>query len=70
MPAADVALPEGRTRHLSFTGKGGIGKISLACATALAATALRQRFEALRAELQRTDAADPATPFCSECAAG
>lgn len=31
-----MALPEVRTRHLFFTGKGGVGKTSLACATAVA----------------------------------
>lgn len=31
-----MALPETRTRHLFFTGKGGVGKTSLACATGLA----------------------------------
>ena len=31
-----MTLPEARTRHLFFTGKGGVGKTSLACATALA----------------------------------
>ena len=31
-----MALPDVRTRHLFFTGKGGVGKTSLACATAVA----------------------------------
>ena len=31
-----MALPEVRTRHLFFTGKGGVGKTSLSCATGLA----------------------------------
>lgn len=31
-----MALPEIRTRHAFFTGKGGVGKTSLACATGLA----------------------------------
>jgi arsenite-transporting ATPase len=31
-----MALPEVRTRYLFFTGKGGVGKTSLSCATALA----------------------------------
>jgi arsenite/tail-anchored protein-transporting ATPase len=31
-----MALPEATTRNLFFTGKGGVGKTSLACATAVA----------------------------------
>jgi len=31
-----MALPAARTRHLFFTGKGGVGKTSLSCATGLA----------------------------------
>src|SRR5574337_229154 len=31
-----MALPVARTRYLFFTGKGGVGKTSLACATGLA----------------------------------
>ncbi len=31
-----MALPELRTRHLFFTGKGGVGKTSLSCAAGLA----------------------------------
>ncbi len=31
-----MALPEINTRHLFFTGKGGVGKTSLSCATGLA----------------------------------
>ena len=31
-----MALPEIRTRYLFFTGKGGVGKTSLSCATGLA----------------------------------
>ncbi len=31
-----MALPEVSTRHLFFTGKGGVGKTSLSCATGLA----------------------------------
>ena len=31
-----MALPDTRTRYLFFTGKGGVGKTSLACATGLA----------------------------------
>ncbi len=31
-----MALPEVNTRHLFFTGKGGVGKTSLSCATGLA----------------------------------
>ena len=31
-----MALPAARTRYLFFTGKGGVGKTSLSCATALA----------------------------------
>jgi len=31
-----MTLPEARTRHLFFTGKGGVGKTSLSCATGLA----------------------------------
>ncbi len=31
-----MALPEARTRYLFFTGKGGVGKTSLSCATGLA----------------------------------
>lgn len=31
-----MALPEVATRHLFFTGKGGVGKTSLSCATGLA----------------------------------
>jgi arsenite-transporting ATPase len=31
-----MALPQARTRHLFFTGKGGVGKTSLSCATGLA----------------------------------
>jgi arsenite-transporting ATPase len=31
-----VALPNAHTRHLFFTGKGGVGKTSLSCATGLA----------------------------------
>lgn len=31
-----MALPETRTRYLFFTGKGGVGKTSLSCATGLA----------------------------------
>ncbi|MDR3737907.1 MAG: ArsA-related P-loop ATPase, partial [Terracidiphilus sp.] len=30
-----MTLPVANTRHLFFTGKGGVGKTSLACATAL-----------------------------------
>jgi arsenite-transporting ATPase len=30
-----MTLPAVTTRHLFFTGKGGVGKTSLACATAL-----------------------------------
>jgi arsenite/tail-anchored protein-transporting ATPase len=33
--AISFTLPEHPTRHLFFTGKGGVGKTSLACATAL-----------------------------------
>ena len=29
------SLPKVATRHLFFTGKGGVGKTSLACATAM-----------------------------------
>lgn len=37
MPAlASIGIPEPPTRHLFFTGKGGVGKTSLACAVALA----------------------------------
>ncbi|MBI4984686.1 MAG: arsenical pump-driving ATPase [Rhodocyclales bacterium] len=31
-----MALPQARTRHLFFTGKGGVGKTSLSCAVGLA----------------------------------
>ncbi len=31
-----MTLPSARTRHLFFTGKGGVGKTSLSCATGLA----------------------------------
>nr|MBP9603943.1 TRC40/GET3/ArsA family transport-energizing ATPase [Chromatiaceae bacterium] len=31
-----MAIPNTRTRHLFFTGKGGVGKTSLSCATGLA----------------------------------
>jgi arsenite-transporting ATPase len=31
-----VVLPQVKTRHLLFTGKGGVGKTSLSCATGLA----------------------------------
>jgi arsenite/tail-anchored protein-transporting ATPase len=31
-----MKLPEARTRNLLFTGKGGVGKTSIACATAIA----------------------------------
>jgi arsenite-transporting ATPase len=31
-----MALPQATTRHLFFTGKGGVGKTSLSCATGLA----------------------------------
>ena len=31
-----MALPQARTRHLLFTGKGGVGKTSLSCALGLA----------------------------------
>jgi len=31
-----MALPQIKTRHLFFTGKGGVGKTSLSCATGLA----------------------------------
>jgi arsenite/tail-anchored protein-transporting ATPase len=31
-----MAIPEIRTRHLFFTGKGGVGKTSLSCATGIA----------------------------------
>lgn len=31
-----MALPQASTRHLFFTGKGGVGKTSLSCATGLA----------------------------------
>ncbi|MDK9724356.1 MAG: arsenical pump-driving ATPase [Sterolibacteriaceae bacterium MAG5] len=31
-----MALPDARTRYLFFTGKGGVGKTSLSCATGLA----------------------------------
>ncbi|SPE22241.1 hypothetical protein SBBP1_160020 [Burkholderiales bacterium] len=34
-PVAIIALPAATTRHLIFTGKGGVGKTSLACATAI-----------------------------------
>ena len=34
--ATSFMLPENPTRHLFFTGKGGVGKTSLACATAVA----------------------------------
>src|ERR1035441_4244418 len=30
-----MSLPNATTRHLFFTGKGGVGKTSLACATAM-----------------------------------
>ena len=30
-----MAQPEVSTRHLFFTGKGGVGKTSLSCATGL-----------------------------------
>lgn len=33
-----MALPDTKTRYLFFTGKGGVGKTSLACATGLALT--------------------------------
>jgi arsenite-transporting ATPase len=45
-PAADKALGAfiaQATRHLFFTGKGGVGKTSLACATALALADLGKR---------------------------
>ncbi|MFP3541766.1 ArsA-related P-loop ATPase, partial [Pseudomonas sp. SIMBA_044] len=31
-----MSLPDTRTRYLFFTGKGGVGKTSLSCATGLA----------------------------------
>ena len=31
-----MGLPDSRTRYLFFTGKGGVGKTSLSCATGLA----------------------------------
>lgn len=31
-----MALPDVDTRYLFFTGKGGVGKTSLSCATGLA----------------------------------
>lgn len=31
-----MAIPESRARHLFFTGKGGVGKTSLSCATGIA----------------------------------
>lgn len=31
-----MALPNTNTRYLFFTGKGGVGKTSLSCATGLA----------------------------------
>ncbi len=32
---AIISLPSATTRNLFFTGKGGVGKTSLACATAI-----------------------------------
>jgi arsenite-transporting ATPase len=38
-----MALPQVSTRHLFFTGKGGVGKTSLSCATGLALAEARKR---------------------------
>ncbi|MCF8149729.1 MAG: arsenical pump-driving ATPase [Burkholderiaceae bacterium] len=38
-----MALPELRTRHAFFTGKGGVGKTSLSCASGLAMAEAGQR---------------------------
>jgi arsenite/tail-anchored protein-transporting ATPase len=38
-----MALPDVRTRYLFFTGKGGVGKTSLSCATGLALAAAGKR---------------------------
>ena len=38
-----MALPDVRTRYLFFTGKGGVGKTSLSCATGLALAEAGQR---------------------------
>jgi len=40
---AIISLPLATTRHLFFTGKGGVGKTSLACATALSLAEAGQR---------------------------
>ncbi len=38
-----MAIPTADTRHLFFTGKGGVGKTSLACAAGLALADARRR---------------------------
>ena len=38
-----MALPEVDTRYLFFTGKGGVGKTSLSCATGLALAEVGKR---------------------------
>jgi arsenite-transporting ATPase len=38
-----MTLPQVKTRHLFFTGKGGVGKTSLSCATGLALAEAGQR---------------------------
>jgi len=38
-----MALPDIRTRYLFFTGKGGVGKTSLSCATGLALAAVERK---------------------------
>jgi arsenite-transporting ATPase len=69
-----MALPEVRTRHLFFTGKGGVGKTSLSCATGLALADAGRRVlivstdpasnldEVLGVALGQTPTAVPAAP--------
>jgi RNA polymerase-binding transcription factor DksA len=59
MPAADVDLPEARTRHLS---EAAPDRVAGGCYGACCRCGGEVEAERL--------AADPATPFCAECATG
>ena len=50
-----MALPEITTRHVFFTGKGGVGKTSLSCATGLALAAAGKRVLVVITEAQEVE---------------
>ena len=61
--AVAMTLPEIRTRHVFFTGKGGVGKTSLSCATGLALADAGKKDSSVRKRVDQTVVASQRAPL-------